>query len=382
MAQQLFIPDRINVGFQNRKDTYTGKLAYVIYFDQKGVLRKEASWKSWRDKSIDPIEYPNEPTEGFVLNKKVGGTKGHCWEQRNTYVRVYDPRGFEFEISIPNLLFILSECDCSRGKGLEGKFVYAWDGTDLVLLPETSADYYTSKAHTDLLAQKVKAKELVLGGTYLTKDLRSLTYLGRFEHYEPQKVNYRGKIEGGMTRPYVFWTGERFEFHSGMAKLGKLLCDTPVGNYAELVEAYRNTINGSKVVRIYLTEGQPHDRCWFREEDGKFARYSTHRQGFYDDTRSPIQHIDRYDMFTVKDGVLVLERNHGRAWSPEHRALEEQRRRTNYWYSGRTQKPENTIPWVEPTNLVLRVVMENGMECEYGYWGLTPVTKEETNGTD
>jgi hypothetical protein len=36
------------------------------------------------------------------------------------------PRGFEFEISIPNLLYILQECNST--KGLDGEFVYAWDG--------------------------------------------------------------------------------------------------------------------------------------------------------------------------------------------------------------------------------------------------------------
>ena len=27
----IFIPNKINVGYQNREGTYTGKLAYVIY---------------------------------------------------------------------------------------------------------------------------------------------------------------------------------------------------------------------------------------------------------------------------------------------------------------------------------------------------------------
>lgn len=48
-TEQLFIPEKIKIGFQNRQGTYTGKLAYVIYFDKKGVLRKETSWQSWRD---------------------------------------------------------------------------------------------------------------------------------------------------------------------------------------------------------------------------------------------------------------------------------------------------------------------------------------------
>ena len=41
-----FIPKKIKVGYQDRDDTYTGKLAYVIYYDEKGKLRKENSWQA------------------------------------------------------------------------------------------------------------------------------------------------------------------------------------------------------------------------------------------------------------------------------------------------------------------------------------------------
>lgn len=41
MKSNIFVPKRINVGFQERSSTYTGKLAYVIYYDEKGTLRKE-----------------------------------------------------------------------------------------------------------------------------------------------------------------------------------------------------------------------------------------------------------------------------------------------------------------------------------------------------
>ena len=134
MHSNIFIPKKLNVGFQNRDDTYTKKLAYVIYYDEKGKLRKQASWESWRDKKIDPIEYDNEPTEGFVLNKNVGGYAYH-WDARKSYIRVFDPRGFEFEITLPNLLYILENTNSIKGKGLDGKFVYGWDGKDLVLVP-------------------------------------------------------------------------------------------------------------------------------------------------------------------------------------------------------------------------------------------------------
>lgn len=180
----LFLPRRIKVGFQKRDDTYTGQLAYVIYFDEKGTLRKEAGFESWRDQKIEPKEFDNEPTDGFVLNKKVGGT---CWHgnMRRTYVRVFDPRGFEFEITIPNLLYILENTSSIKGKGLEGKFVYGWDGTDLVLVPVDSPDYAELVALNNkrFSGNKIYAKDLKVGTVYLTKDGRDVVYLGKYCRY-------------------------------------------------------------------------------------------------------------------------------------------------------------------------------------------------------
>ena len=126
--KQLFIPTKCKVGFNLRSDTYTGKLGYIIYNDGK-KWRKEPSWDSWRQKegdmihqwdrdtrkSIkslfvgpDVIEFDNIPISGFVLNKKTGGDSSG-WNHRQTYSRVYDPRGWEFEITVPNLLYILQE---------------------------------------------------------------------------------------------------------------------------------------------------------------------------------------------------------------------------------------------------------------------------------
>lgn len=184
MKSSLFIPKTIKVGYQNRADTYTGKLAYVIYYDEQGKLRKETSWNSWRDEKIPDNEFENEPTEGFVLNKKVGGYQYH-YDMRQTYVRVYDPRGFEFEITIPNLLYILENANSIKGKGLEGEFVYSWDGKDIVLLPVDSPDY---KELNELNKKRfsgsyIKAKDLKIGATYLNKNNIEVVYMGRFPYY-------------------------------------------------------------------------------------------------------------------------------------------------------------------------------------------------------
>ena len=92
MNSSIFVPKTINVGYQNRSGTYTGKLAYIIYYDEKGKLRKEASWNSWRDNKIPNDEFDNIPTEGFVLNKKQ-------WMLNNIYKTCPDDiRQFSFLI--------------------------------------------------------------------------------------------------------------------------------------------------------------------------------------------------------------------------------------------------------------------------------------------
>ena len=194
MNTNIFVPSKINVGFQNRQDTYTGKLAYVIYFDEKGKLRKETSWQNWRDNNIPNEIYDNEPTEGFVLNKKVGGNN-YSWNPRQTYTRVYDPRGFEFEITIPNLLWILENCDCIKGKGLEGQFVYGWDGKELVLVPVESPDYKEIQEKNKVIHNNefIKAKDLILGATYETLNGYKYVYMGKHDVYENETNRYHDK---------------------------------------------------------------------------------------------------------------------------------------------------------------------------------------------
>lgn len=185
MAEEtrFFIPQKINVGYQTRSDTYTGKLAYVIYFDQTGKLRKEASWNSWRNEKIDNTIFNNEPLEGFVLNKHVGGCKSG-WDFRQSYTRVYDPRGFEFEITIDNLLWILEWEDCLHGKGLTGKYCYGWVYDQLYLIPCSTEDYAKSKEMSDnMFAQYGMSKnDLVVGASYKIKATdEPLVYIGSFK---------------------------------------------------------------------------------------------------------------------------------------------------------------------------------------------------------
>lgn len=185
--ERLNIPQTLKVGFQNRKDTFSGKLAYVTYINNKGEIAKQTSWEGWKDKTIEVGTYENKPLTGFVLNKSAGNDT-YGWYRRVTRCRVYDPRGFEVEISVDNLLYILQESSCSN-KELSGEYVYAWDGKDLVLLPTCSVDYKSSK---DLInkKEKITTKSLKIGSSYKSTLSDEMVYIGKMDWYNWERGIY------------------------------------------------------------------------------------------------------------------------------------------------------------------------------------------------
>lgn len=290
---KMNIPETIRVGYQERQNTYTKKLAYVIYIDEKGKVRKETSWQNWRNKKIAPDDFKNEPTSGFVLNKDAGGVKNSysSWNPRNTYIRVYDPRGFEFEISVPNLLFILQECTSTKGKGLEGEFVYAWDGTELVLLPTTTNEYKECTKYTAHQSGKVTKADMVEGCSYLMKDMAEVMYLGRHD-WKEENYDYRKGVKyfKPKGKKHVFlrisnkennWQ-PNYIIQTGFTKLAAKTSDEPLSNYAD---EYEKLVTGphvspivdvdAKLKKLTKTKlnGQKHYSARIKmliEEDGEY----------------------------------------------------------------------------------------------------------------
>ena len=269
MNNKLYIPKKIKVGYQWADDTYSGKLAYIIYYNINNKLAKEKSWLGWihgdpnktydvRDKNgrwsglkkpgIEPVEYENIPIEGFVLNKKAGDY-GSGWNHRQIKCRVWDPRGFEFEITIENLLFILQESNSYKGKGLEGEFIYSWSGKDIVLLPCSGEDYTSSRDFTDMKKMSVHAKTLVPGYTYYSKDQEKVIYIGRYDF-----IKYSYNSFEIIEKEHIFLFDEKYVNHYFVPinevkpfnalkvnKLAKIIDENIVPNFSDLVEELENS---------------------------------------------------------------------------------------------------------------------------------------------
>ena len=387
MENQIFIPQKLKVGYQKRNDTYSKKLAYVIYYDEKGKLRKETSWKGWIKPSLGIDEFENVPTEGFVLNKNVGGVKNsyRSWNSdvRIEKVRVYDPRGFEFEIDIPNVLTILQECTSTKGKGLEGTFVYGWVGAALTLIPTSSQEYRDAIAYTEIQGHKVDAKDLIEGATYKTKKLKDLIYMGRFEWFEEKYNRKTHENEFVMSKKHVFadmdadddyydeyddmdeedemtiddfknekeyqkalaqaekdkkrWEAERekekaerlakgpivkFITLGSTATLAKCTSDTPVSNYAELLDKFSKTKNASmpaelievaatpkpeaKKTRYGYIENKDNKSYYLKNSDGSYFSVRIDCEDRYNHTKGEYENkgfkLDFNNKFSINDG--------------------------------------------------------------------------------
>lgn len=291
MKTNLFIPTKIKVGFQERTDTFTGKLAYIIYFDEKGVLRKESSWEGWRNKNIDAIEYDNVPTR-YVVNKGVD-RYGYFGSGRSI-ARIYDTRDFEFEISISNLMGILMHSDVSKRDIVE-ECVYAWSGKDLVLLPVNSKEYLESVEFTKKQSLSLSAKTLVKGYTYVAKkhDTQYL-YIGYFNWFDngyrySDAINVSQKSKG---KKHIFYNLDRNYFETiSISTLAECISTDIPENYANIVENFENSSNYKKIVGFNLFKC---DKLKSRETDWKRAVDAHANDDYYKDRLARMGDYETY----------------------------------------------------------------------------------------
>lgn len=243
MSNLLYIPKKIKVGFVERNDTYTGKLAYIIYYDEKGVLRKQTSWESWRDKRIEALELDNEPRNGFIFNKGV--QRDGYWGSGRSVIRVYDDRGFEFEIDVDNLIGILMHSDVSK-RDIQEECVFAWSGKNLVLLPVNSEAYKDAVKHTEKQTQNISTKSLVPGYTYNQKKGETLlTYIGYFDWFEIE--HYYHFISKHIGKKHIFFDGNKFIYLNNIKTLASVINEEVHVDYAKYVDDFSKTLNANEL---------------------------------------------------------------------------------------------------------------------------------------
>lgn len=370
-TSQLFIPTKLKVGFRHREDTYLKTLSYIIYYDSKGVLRKGTSWENWRDKSIEPIEVDNVPHSGFILNKDVQRHGWSYYSSGRSMIRVYDDRGMEFEITPTNLLFILMNTNCHK-RELEGKFVYAWDNKELVLLPVGCEEYKTSLGFTQLQGSKLTKEDMVPGCVYKSKKDEELTYLGRFSWFD---YSYRKKDGFFSEKRYIFLKDKaRKEYGdrclgddplfacNDLDKIAIRLTETPVENFAEKLEELSKSKYCSKPIRLVTEElsEEAIENTWtlvgIEKDggDGGIEVYEIRRERLWNasirDYRNAAYYICYTGNLMIKGGKLIKTSSNDGYYYGVDRS-----------YRGRGCTPREVID----TFVGVKIVLENGLEVNY-----------------
>jgi hypothetical protein len=381
----MFIPKRIRVGFKERKDTFTGKLSYIIYYDEKGKIRKETSWDGWRDKNFDFVEFDNVPQNGYIFNKGI--KRDGYWGSGRSVIRVYDPRDFEFEISVDNLMGVLMHSDVSKRDIVE-KCIFAWNSGELVLLPVNSQEYEASVAYTQKQDQKISSKELVPGYTYQAKKIDTpLIYVGKYEWFDWSSAyekngalskkntyansDYWVEYHESKGLKHVFYDGEQF-ITKTPADLSAVLTNFVDSNYQNVVDLFFSGHHSQKIVSVSLTNEVNskdlyfHDRFYFISNNNLFTVFlgneNIYKNGSYL-YRPSISYDSNIALLSYPNSLYMKYTNH--ISNPElDKIAEKFETEFSEYYPNYDEQKEKVEKWLLNNGIYKTriVILENGKQ--------------------
>ena len=92
-------------------------------------------------------------------------------------MRVKDPRGFEIELTIKNIVFLLSTCTIQKNI-IKNKLIYTFLSGQHFLMPTTCTEYKNAMKYTNTLFKKKTITNIKIGDIFSTKTIKEFIYLG------------------------------------------------------------------------------------------------------------------------------------------------------------------------------------------------------------
>ncbi len=187
------IPDQHYVGFNKRGDDEVPLGFMTPDGTDAAAIKRKKTVDDWaqrnyyganREVKLPASTFPNKPLSGFKFGSSV--RHGGGWGQGNVKWRIEDPRGFELEISSPNLQQIMEISTIEKGEILD-KCVWGRLGSENILIPIVSNVYQTAVANTARLNSTASLKDLKVGHYLVLQNGIEGRYLG--SHYEVSKGN-------------------------------------------------------------------------------------------------------------------------------------------------------------------------------------------------
>lgn len=213
MAQlsTIKIPEKVYVGFQGRRTQDEVPLGFMTPYtdDQAGQKRRDTvdSWARGygRDKTFNSVTLDNKPMVGFKIGRAIRRSGG--WNGSGaSYIRIEDPRGFELEISIENLVMCMSGGNIIEDGELMVECVWGRDGNRNILLPTNSEPYANSLATKAAVSSALSLRDVKVGDTIRLITGEEGVYLGGLYPLLSGRTDYsdrRRRVYVGDKKRYV-----------------------------------------------------------------------------------------------------------------------------------------------------------------------------------
>lgn len=185
------------VGFTDAR--YEGDVvpfAYMTHYEDNAAGRKrQAQVDGWSRGKMNTVIIENKPMIGFRVSR---GLRRLGWAHHATSVRIEDPRGFEVDISVSNMMMLTDNNLLENGEILR-ECVWGRDGGMNVLLPVNSQPYLDATVNTERMASTVNSRSVQLGDVVLLKSGVQGRYLGSMYPWKQEQSNSAYKQPYNLT---------------------------------------------------------------------------------------------------------------------------------------------------------------------------------------
>lgn len=239
-------PKENNKAFEKRKHTVDN---WSKPYNERVQDALTGEWKWVEGDKIQPIVVANDAVSGFRVADDVRRT---YWGGGNVVWRIYDPRGYELEISSANLIRIIDSVGINAGGEIPAKCMWARLGANNILVPEGS-DLW-SKCIQDAATLQARSKTTsayVAGDVIVLSSGAKVVYVGHLDVITKQITHQR--------------SGETYGFRHHLREISAEYRLENVGAHDVVVEYNSDGSLGSariyKKLKVIKTDGHHDGVC-------------------------------------------------------------------------------------------------------------------------
>ena len=163
------------VNFQNYNESLP--LGQLTHYEEKAPATSKKRMEqcdSRSSKDSEGVIFDNVPMVGFRISRSQ---RRLGWNNRSEVIQIEDPRGFEVQITIANLIMLTDNNLLENGEILR-ECIWGRDGNNNVLLPVNSEPYKQALENLDRIASSVRPKSVEVGNEVLLKNGNIGRYMG------------------------------------------------------------------------------------------------------------------------------------------------------------------------------------------------------------